>query len=575
MTAWYQGHTLSASDESFVAHPFLNRQLIAYIGNKRRVLGFLYGIFRRLEERAEIRSFVDPFAGTGSVARLARLMGYRVWANDWEEYSRIINSAYLQITPAVLSRLYPEDGGIGGLLSRLNGLGGKPPKPFISRHFAPKSTEGADYRSERLFYTRENALFLDRVRQRIEELYPPEDIDERKLPERELLIALLLYEASTHANTSGVFKAFHKGYGGHGKDALRRITSPMELELPVLVEGTAPAFVGREDAAAFLRRRSFDLCYLDPPYNGHQYGSNYHLLNSLARWDFPEVDESRSEDGILQSKGGIRTDWNETRSPFCSRRTAPRALRELVEAADCRFLVLSYNSEGIIPLEDLIDLLSSYGEVEISTLDYVKYRGGRQSLSRKVHNVEFQLLLHRSEEVKPLGRRISAERFLLLQRILSLFREAYVPERIKAEMERAGARCEDDLPSGSPLAEFSSRMKDLYRFIDVPSFEELETLSAEELTRLDEVLSGSTCRDRREEFRVLLGLISQDAGRGSEYERRLLDVVKKFAHKKYRREWESAAAELTVFLQARPEAYSVLRKGFEELQELAELRFNG
>ncbi|WP_319417394.1 DNA adenine methylase [Marispirochaeta aestuarii] len=87
---------------------YLKRQLIAYIGNKRRLLPSLHRLFLRLEDQHPIHDMLDPFAGSGAVSRLGRAMGYRVHANDWEEYSRIINRVYLRLTPAVVCRsLFP------------------------------------------------------------------------------------------------------------------------------------------------------------------------------------------------------------------------------------------------------------------------------------------------------------------------------------------------------------------------------------------------------------------------------------------------------------------------------------
>lgn len=542
-------------------------------------------------------------------------MGYEVWANDWEEYARVLNSAYLLNSPDDLERLFAPWGGIERLLDTLNSLGGEPPVQFVSRYYAPENTETADYRYERLFYTRENALFIDRVRQKIEEMFPGsipgsmpdsstaarssfEDADRAK----EILIALLLYEAATHANTSGVFKAYHKGFGGHSGDALGRITSPMRLEQPVLIDGPPAGEVEAVDASTFLSGRSFDLCYLDPPYNSHQYGSNYHLLNSIARWDFPEVDEARKSDGRLRSKAGIRGDWRSTRSDFCYRSTAPRALEELLNAADCRFLVLSYNSEGIIPFEQLYEMLQSHGEVEIHSLDYVKYRGGRQSLSRKTHNVEFQLVLRRRESPgrAPSGResqgRVSPgsssapedhtggdeelRRFLLMRRIVSLFRESFVPSRVRERMiigTNATGWTQTEEADAAPLSsarDFSFSMERCHRFLEAPSFSDLERFDMRSLEELQRVLEEAACSDRLEEFRVVLSFIESSGG-DKRYERRLLELMKKFTHRKYRSEWEQEAERLDELLAANPEGYSVLRQGLKELKRLARLRFEG
>ncbi len=56
-------------------NPFLTKQLIAYIGNKRSLLGFLGTVFKDLENKQGKTVFSDPFAGSGAVARLARSTG--------------------------------------------------------------------------------------------------------------------------------------------------------------------------------------------------------------------------------------------------------------------------------------------------------------------------------------------------------------------------------------------------------------------------------------------------------------------------------------------------------------------
>ena len=404
-------------------HPYLQDQLIAYIGNKRALQPFLAGVFSRLVRPGAV--FLDPFAGSGAVSRLARWLGCRVLANDWEPYAYVLNFASLCVGPSEVEGLFR--GAARALLAELNSLGA-PRREYVARHYAPRSTAAADYRTERLFYTRENALAIDAMRERLEELYPgfqPADPEDRK--RKYLLLASLLYGASTHVNTSGVFKACHKGFGGHGRDALGRILAPIRLRLPELLDGP-PAEAGCQEAADFARGRPADLCYLDPPYNQHQYGSNYHLLNTIALWDRPAVSEERRADGSLRRKAGIREDWVRTRSAYCYRASAAAALAGLLEAVDARYLVLSYSTEGLIPFEELEALLEAQGELELYGSGYVKYRGGRQSISRQVHNVELALVLDRGRSGSA-AQRERRRRFHLESRLGLLLRGAFQPRQ--------------------------------------------------------------------------------------------------------------------------------------------------
>jgi len=581
MPEWYQDHRLSTSERDFVSTKYLSQQLIAYIGNKRRMLGQLYALFRSLTEERELKKFVDPFAGSGSVARLARQMGMDVWANDWEEYARVINRAYLCIAPKDLLGIFSPWGGIEQLLGRLNNDQSPPRRPYISRYYAPRETVGADYRRERLFFTAENALFIDRTRGRIEELFPrrgdPESPDSLA---GDLITALLLYEAATHVNTSGVFKAFHKGFGGHGGDALGRIMAPMSLEYPVLCSAPGTSVVEKMDAADFLKGVSADLCYLDPPYTIHQYGSNYHLLNTIAKWDFPPVDNSIGPDGSLERKAGIREDWVETRSRFCSRRSASGAFERLLEAADARYIVLSYNSEGLVPLEELMELLTAHGRVSLRRLDYTTYRGGRQSLSRRTHNTEFQLVIERQADWgKATG--LSSEdmnTFFFAQKIKNLLRGAFVPKAI----ERLFPVRSDSYPIYSVHLDESRELKMEYLHLPVaePEMEEFLGMDIGKLQELADKLEEAACADRLQELRIVTTLLqgARNRGESERFQRRILKLLKKITHKKYRRQWSREMERLQNLTDAGGSSISdlgILRRGLADIRELAERRFSG
>jgi adenine-specific DNA-methyltransferase len=554
-------------------HPYLRDQLIAYIGSKRALQPFLAGIFGRLFEPGRV--FLDPFAGSGAVSRLARWLGFRVLAGDWEPYAYVLNYAYLCVGRAEAEGFFRKWGGPRALIEELNALPDPPVKAqYIARHYAPARTETADYRTERLFYTRENALRIDALRGRIEELYPgfaPEAPRQRQ--EKYLLLASLLYGAATHVNTSGVFKACHKGFGGHGRDALGRILAPIGLRPPQLFDGP-PAEAGCLAAEEFLRGRTGDLCYLDPPYNQHQYGSNYHLLNTIALWDKPEVSSERRPDGTLRHKAGIRSDWVKTRSAFCSRADAPAALARLLDAVDARTLVLSYNTEGIIPFEELAALLEARGELELHGSGYVKYRGGRQSIDRQVYNTE--LLLVVDSRRRRSGAEAQVRRFLLAHRLRLQLAGSFRPERVRQEFEPAGEGIEVRL-DGRTL---ELPMERLHRFSPTA----LGTLAGEgecasipELERLERRLEACACRDRGEELDVVTGLLGRerDERLRAEWQRRALWLLRKLAHRKYRPRFEEASALLHALATRGPRRFALLAAGLPAVERQAAARFAG
>ncbi len=571
-----------------LTNPYLKKQLIAYIGNKRSLLPFISQVLDFVESYAEIESFLDPFAGSGSVSRLAKLRGYRVFAADWEPYAFIVNAAHVSIDRSEVPSMFASDGGLEEALRRLNGPVGEyasagaegEPEGVMARYYAPGSADSADYKRERMFYTRENALFMDRVRENIEDAYPGWDLSVERLREKYLLLALLVYQAATHANTSGVFKAFHKGFGGFGADALKRILAPMRLDCPVLIDGKHPCRVGCEDAQFYVSGKTVDLCYLDPPYNSHQYGSNYHILNTIVFGDEPPIDDSRTPEGLLVSKAGIRRDWKKTKSPFCYRESAPGALNNLLQRIDARFVLVSYNTEGIIPFDALFEMLSSQGTVQIKTQPYVKYRGGKQSIERMVHNQEILLLLDRARALRSTDpERI--RRLRLAKEIEAFAHRRFHPERF-AETFDEGSQEHTlvmgllfDLPLGLTVDDGMLLLTNHRK-----SGISLNGLSVSELERLRSTLSYTLCRDRLEETLALVELLdTYDFGandaRRHQAVRELVATVKKFAFRKYRDEFEYAVSIVRKRASANPDNFPGVNDSLDHIERIASLRFNG
>jgi adenine-specific DNA-methyltransferase len=587
---------VSESASVDLRHPYLTRHLIAYIGNKRALLGFLAAAFRRAGEACGARAaagepgargglpgagltFLDPFAGSGAVSRLARLMGFRVLANDWEFYSYVLNSAHLGVEACDLPGLFRRAGGLDRMLEELNRLADPPEaERYIARHYAPADTARADYRRERLFYTAENARFIDAARNRIEALYPGFDLLPDALREKMLLLAALLYPCATHTNTSGVFKACHKGFGGHGRDALKRILSPVRLEAPVLIDAACRSQVYRMEAAEFARRFSGDIAYLDPPYNQHQYGSNYHLLNTIALWDRPPVDERRRGDGTMARKAAIRADWVLTRSEYCYRETALPAFRRLLEALDCRTLLLSYNTEGIIPFEELVDTLAERGRVEIATSEYIKYRGGKQSMGRQMHNLELLLVVERGGTDGSAARRRARE--LLRRRKLELLlRRSFHPERVRRAFPEAFPEDGAALVVQTPGGEVRLAMPHLYRFDGsmAGSMALPAGLTAAAMEDLSRRFAPCECRDKREEIDVLVEILRGELSIAErrEYSRRVLYLLRKFAFRKYRTVFEETLRLLGELAAGEPRLFAQVGAGLAALEALARARFEG
>ncbi len=565
--------------------PYLSAQIIPYIGNKRRLLPLLMrAVNSVLNERYYGKRFADLFAGSGIVSRFANRLGFRVYANDWEQYAYILNYAYLTIRNSDLSGMFGCFGGIEGMLEYLNSL----PNPceedrYIARFFCPKDDRNPDYRKERLFYTRYNGLAIDKIRNQIEKFYPEDEVrkDKNLYREKILLLALLIHQAATHTNTSGVFKAFHKGFGGHTGDALHRIMAQIALPYPVLIDSAQEHCVFREDAQRLVQselcmNELFDIVYLDPPYNQHQYGSNYHLLNTIALWDKPLLHQSSAlhEAG----KAAIRTDWVNTRSDYCYREKAFRAFSRLIDCINARYIIISYSTEGIIPFDDLVKRCAERGRVSLVTNEYVKYRGGRQSISRLNNNIEFVLIVDTQRKAIPAdiytvygvinGRNLNLQAKRMYSREL-LKKYFLLDER----NERIGFHFRERTLWIQTRGFLQITESGLYETI--MGLDTSTTQKERLVTELTKSLAASQCRDKVHELdETIRALVCYRSG-ADYYASLLPNTLKKIAHKKYKAQFTRSLEKIRRLKEVRPDSYAKIERKIYDVEHLAYKRFSG
>lgn len=359
---------------------YLSRQLLTYIGNKRALLGQIGRAVETVKERLgrpKLRTF-DAFAGSGVVSRFLKAHSSWLVSNDLEDYAAITGRCYLRNRSTVNWPL------LNRWVSDLNARVESEPLPrgFIEELYAPRN-EAKITKDDRVFYTIRNARRLDNYRRMIDDA--PEEI-------RELLLGPLLSEASVHANTAGVFKGFYKNretkvgqYGGTGADALTRIRGDIILEAPVLSQHECEWDVIQDDANALAPRlKDVDLAYIDPPYNQHPYGSNYFMLNLLARYERPAE---------MSKVSGIPTDWR--RSGYNVRTQSLPLLKDLLHTIDAPFLLVSFNNEGFIPPDVMREMLSELGTVDVFETRYNAFRGSRSFKNRAIHVTEQLYLVSR------------------------------------------------------------------------------------------------------------------------------------------------------------------------------------
>jgi adenine-specific DNA-methyltransferase len=359
---------------------YLREQLITYIGNKRNLLGFIGNGIAAVQKRLGKDKLVtfDAFSGSGIVSRYLKRFSSCLYANDLERYAAVINQCYLtnreNFPEAEFRDLFAD------LAWR---LGNEQLKAgLIADMYAPRD-DAKIRKGERAFYTSRNAKYLDTARTLIDGV--PEEL-------KKFFLAPLLSEASIHANTSGVFKGFYKNvetgigqFGGKKRDALFRITGDIKLQYPVLSDHSTECHVLEGDANDVCDRMpEVDVAYLDPPYNQHPYGSNYFMLNVLLDYRKPAA---------VSPVSGIPSNWN--RSLYNKKHMAHDALSSLVEKINAKFLIVSFNSEGFIARDRMVELLERFGALTVLETSYNAFRGSRNLSGRDIHVREFLFLLEK------------------------------------------------------------------------------------------------------------------------------------------------------------------------------------
>lgn len=319
---------------------YADSKILNYIGSKAKLLPFIDATLSAIiEDNSPSKIFCDLFAGSGCVGNHYAQKGYTVLSNDVEFYSYILNRAMLH--PPTLSD-------INTIIDALNALSLR--KGLMYEYYCLGSGSGRNYFSD------ENAQKIDAVRQGIEAY-------KRDEPLYIYLLASLLHSADKVANTASIYSAYLK----HLK--------PLACEklflhaLPV-VPTSAHHQVFCEDANVLISTLKGDILYLDPPYNRRQYGANYHILNTIARYDA----------FTPKGKTGVRAYES---SAYCKSGTALLALEDIIQKANFPWIVLSYNDEGIIDLGVLLSMLERYGTCVSFKMPHQRFKGYRNQEEKK------------------------------------------------------------------------------------------------------------------------------------------------------------------------------------------------
>ena len=321
-----------------------------YIGNKSELLEFIERPL--VENNITSGTLFDLFAGSGSVSKYFKQKNYQIISNDFMFYSYVFSRAYIENNKIPAFRGLKEiisNPSLKNVICYLNGLDGI--DGFIYKNF---SKEGSCHLEEpRNYFSSHNSRKIDSIREKLQEWNEYGLIKET---EYYILLSSLIEKIPFVSNISGT-------YGAYLKIDDPRMFKPFLLDVPNMIKNEFNNKAYNRDSFNLIKEIETDILYIDPPYNHRQYATNYHIWETVAVWNKK----------IRDTKAGLR-DYENQKSSFCSKTKCAESFEDLIKNARCKYILFSYNSDGIMTQDTILSILSARGKVRQYTKTYRRFK---------------------------------------------------------------------------------------------------------------------------------------------------------------------------------------------------------
>jgi adenine-specific DNA-methyltransferase len=337
-----------------------------YIGSKKNLLKEIESVIKPFKK---FNSFCDLFSGTAIVAQHFK-KDFKVISNDLLYFSYVFQKAVIENNGEPKFNKFIKEFGKDPL-TYFSEIDEKKFKlldiPFIHDNYSPTK------KCDRKYLSNENALLIDIYRQLIN-LWKKQGLINDN--EYFYLIAVVVQSVPYVSNIAGTYGAFLKQWDHR---SLNRIT----LRKFDITSNDKDNKSYNEDSNELIRKISGDILYIDPPYNHRQYSSNYHLLETIARYDRPEV---KGVTGVRKDKSLF--------SRFSSIPKVHEAFSDLIENADFKVIVVSYSNEGLMKEDEITDILHKHGKkssFKIKTIPYRRYKRTNEDIKHNLNELLFTI----------------------------------------------------------------------------------------------------------------------------------------------------------------------------------------
>lgn len=381
--------------------------ILKYMGSKREIIDFVKNSIDELNVNSQW--LCDLFAGTGIVAGTLKEK-YNIHANDIQAYSSILVNTYFakfnkSVDPLEISIIKERvDEFVLQFLSKYGSLQFDYDPvhtldEFITLENAQKKLIDAEFSVGFHLFTKfysgtywsyRQCVYIDSIRAVAEEYIGQ--------PLYFAIMSSLIFAMSYTSQSTGHFAQYRDANSETSmQDILiyrrREIWPYFERkfkELTTLINGNGKQHrittLDYNDCLRLIEKGS--IVYADPPYQSVHYSRFYHVLETLVKYDYPN----------LHYKGRYRTDRHQ--SPFCKKTTVVEAFVKLFEGVKFQksHMVLSYSDTGMITLEDLRSLACKTLGKEYSTnvlnIDHKHSKLGRND-EKESDVIEYALLFKR------------------------------------------------------------------------------------------------------------------------------------------------------------------------------------
>lgn len=319
--------------------------------------------------------FCDIFSGTGTVARYFKEF-YKVYSNDIMYFSYILQKATLENNKVPnfnkLKKIGIDDPINYLETTSIENINFRESIYFLSNNYAPNDV------CTRMYMTQENANRIDFIRIKLNEWKIDHLIDDN---EYSYLLACLIEGIPYISNISGTYGAYLKKWD---KRALNKI----ELKKLDVLDNKQDNTCFNKDANELIKEIQGDILYIDPPYNSRQYVPNYHVLETVAKYDYPEIY------GVT----GLRN-YDKQKSKYCNKKYVKESFEALIKDANFTHIVVSYSTDGLMSLEDIEEILKKYGEKETFKLYKTPYRKYKSKHEQKTIEL-YELIFYIKKNIK-------------------------------------------------------------------------------------------------------------------------------------------------------------------------------